>query len=111
LNLPPWPCPASPRPGSKPLETRESSDAGTVIKVAVSEGQRVTAGELVLVLEAMKMKQLVNVHKPGIITKLSAQAGGSLVSGASICEIADLPRRTEALPSTLPSPILSLRGI
>ena len=76
---------------------------GTVIKVAVSEGQRVAAGELVLVLEAMKMEQPVNAHKPGIITHLSAQAGGSLVSGASICEIADLPpqSRRPCLPQSI----------
>ena len=62
---------------------------GTVIKVAVTEGQQVAAGDLVIVLEAMKMEQPVNAHKSGTVTSLSAQPGGSLASGAVICEITD----------------------
>jgi acetyl-CoA/propionyl-CoA carboxylase, biotin carboxylase, biotin carboxyl carrier protein len=62
---------------------------GTVIKVAVSDGQQVNAGDLVLVLEAMKMEQPVNAHKAGTVTNLTAGAGSSLASGASICEIKD----------------------
>ncbi len=62
---------------------------GTVIKVAVSEGQQVEAGDLVIVLEAMKMEQPVNAHKSGTVAGLSVQAGGSLTSGAVICEIID----------------------
>jgi acetyl-CoA/propionyl-CoA carboxylase, biotin carboxylase, biotin carboxyl carrier protein len=62
---------------------------GTVIKVAVTEGQQVAAGDLVLVLEAMKMEQPVNAHKAGTVTNLAAQAGGTLTSGAAICEITD----------------------
>jgi len=62
---------------------------GTVIKVAVSDGQQVAAGDLVVVLEAMKMEQPVNAHKSGTITGLSAQAGATVASGAAICEIKD----------------------
>jgi acetyl-CoA/propionyl-CoA carboxylase biotin carboxyl carrier protein len=62
---------------------------GTVIKVAVSDGQQVTAGDLVLVLEAMKMEQPVNAHKSGTVAGLTAQPGGTLTSGAAICEIKD----------------------
>jgi acetyl-CoA/propionyl-CoA carboxylase, biotin carboxylase, biotin carboxyl carrier protein len=62
---------------------------GTVIKVAVTDGQPVSAGDLVLVLEAMKMEQPVNAHKAGTVTNLAAQAGGILTSGAAICEITD----------------------
>ena len=60
---------------------------GTVIKVAVTEGQQVSAGDLVLVLEAMKMEQPVNAHKPGTVTNLTAQPGATLTSGTAICEI------------------------
>ncbi len=70
---------------------------GTVIKVAVSEGQQVNAGDLVLVLEAMKMEQPVNAHKAGTVTNLTAQAGSGLASGASICEITDLPETMAVL--------------
>jgi acetyl-CoA/propionyl-CoA carboxylase biotin carboxyl carrier protein len=62
---------------------------GTVIKVAVSEGQQVSAGDLIIVLEAMKMEQPVNAHKPGTITKLATEPGATLTSGASICTITD----------------------
>jgi acetyl-CoA/propionyl-CoA carboxylase biotin carboxyl carrier protein len=62
---------------------------GTIIKIAVEEGQQVTAGELVVVLEAMKMEQPINAHKAGTIKGLTAQAGATLTSGAAICEIKD----------------------
>ncbi len=60
---------------------------GTVIKVAVAEGQQVSVGDLVLVLEAMKMEQPVNAHKDGTVTNLTVQAGATLTSGGTICEI------------------------
>jgi acetyl-CoA/propionyl-CoA carboxylase, biotin carboxylase, biotin carboxyl carrier protein len=66
---------------------------GTVIKVAVTEGQQVAAGDLILVLEAMKMEQPVNAHKSGTVTSLAAQAGTTITSGAAICEITDLRHR------------------
>jgi acetyl-CoA/propionyl-CoA carboxylase biotin carboxyl carrier protein len=75
------------------LDPAPSGDAlaapmqGTVIKVAVTEGQQVSAGDLVLVLEAMKMEQPVNAHKPGTITSLTVEAGATLASGTVICEI------------------------
>jgi acetyl-CoA/propionyl-CoA carboxylase biotin carboxyl carrier protein len=62
---------------------------GTVIKVAVAEGEQVSAGDLILVLEAMKMEQPVNAHKAGTVSKLAAQAGATLATGAVICEITD----------------------
>ena len=60
---------------------------GTVVKVAVTEGQQVAAGDLVVVLEAMKMEQPINAHKPGTVRKLAAEAGAVLASGDVICEI------------------------
>jgi acetyl-CoA/propionyl-CoA carboxylase biotin carboxyl carrier protein len=62
---------------------------GTVVKVAVTEGQRVAAGDLVVVLEAMKMEQPISAHKPGTVRKLTAEAGAVLSSGDVICEITD----------------------
>jgi acetyl/propionyl-CoA carboxylase alpha subunit len=67
---------------------------GTVIKVAVTEGQQVAAGDLILVLEAMKMEQPVNAHRSGTVASLTAQAGATITSGAAICEITDLRRRS-----------------
>jgi acetyl-CoA/propionyl-CoA carboxylase, biotin carboxylase, biotin carboxyl carrier protein len=63
---------------------------GTVIKVAVTEGQQVATGDTILILEAMKMEQPVNAHKSGTVTSLAAEAGATVASGALICEITDL---------------------
>jgi acetyl-CoA/propionyl-CoA carboxylase biotin carboxyl carrier protein len=60
---------------------------GTVVKVAVADGDTVEAGDLVIVLEAMKMEQPLNAHKAGVISGLSVAAGETLQSGAKICEI------------------------
>ena len=61
---------------------------GTVIKVAVQEGQEVEAGELLVVLEAMKMEQPLNAHKAGTVTGLTAKVGTTVPSGTVLCEIA-----------------------
>ncbi len=55
---------------------------GTIVKVAVTEGQTVAAGDLVVVLEAMKMEQPLTAHKGGTIVSLTAQVGASVTSGA-----------------------------
>nr|WP_247690424.1 biotin/lipoyl-containing protein [Streptomyces sp. RK62] len=62
---------------------------GTVVKVAVEEGQRVEEGDLVVVLEAMKMEQPLTAHRSGTVKDLAAEVGASLTSGAPICEIKD----------------------
>jgi acetyl-CoA/propionyl-CoA carboxylase, biotin carboxylase, biotin carboxyl carrier protein len=62
---------------------------GTVVKVAVSEGDTVSSGDLVLVVEAMKMENPVTAHKDGTVTGLTLEAGASVNQGAVICEIAD----------------------
>jgi acetyl-CoA/propionyl-CoA carboxylase biotin carboxyl carrier protein len=62
---------------------------GTVVKIAVEEGQQVEAGELVIVLEAMKMEQPINAHKSGTITGLSAEVGATVTAGAVFAEIKD----------------------
>jgi acetyl-CoA/propionyl-CoA carboxylase biotin carboxyl carrier protein len=62
---------------------------GTVVKVAVEEGQQVSAGELIVVLEAMKMENPVNAHKDGTVTGLSVEAGAAITQGTVITEIKD----------------------
>ncbi|MFB7271825.1 acetyl/propionyl/methylcrotonyl-CoA carboxylase subunit alpha [Streptomyces sp. NPDC056244] len=70
-------------------DTLASPMQGTIVKVAVEEGQQVKEGDLVVVLEAMKMEQPLNAHRSGTIKGLSAEVGASLTSGATICEIKD----------------------
>jgi acetyl-CoA/propionyl-CoA carboxylase biotin carboxyl carrier protein len=62
---------------------------GTIVKVAVEDGATVSAGDLIVVLEAMKMEQPITAHKDGTITGLSAEVGAAVTSGAVICTIAD----------------------
>ena len=62
---------------------------GTIVKVAVEEGQSVEAGELIVVLEAMKMEQPLNAHKAGTVTGLNAEIGATVPTGTVLCEIKD----------------------
>ncbi|MBA4606963.1 ATP-grasp domain-containing protein [Aeromicrobium sp. Marseille-Q0843] len=62
---------------------------GTVVKLAVEEGQEVAEGDLVLVIEAMKMEQPINAHKAGTVTGLSAAIGETVGAGAVICDLKD----------------------
>ena len=83
------------RKASKKAGGAASGDAlaspmqGTIVKVAVEEGQHVEEGELVVVLEAMKMEQPLNAHRSGTVKDLHAEVGGSLSAGTVICEIKD----------------------
>ena len=60
---------------------------GTVVKVAVEEGQQVAAGDLIAVLEAMKMENPVTAHKDGTITGLAVEAGAAVTQGTVLAEI------------------------
>ena len=62
---------------------------GTIVKLAVEEGQHVEAGEQVAVLEAMKMENPVNAHKSGTVSSLQAKPGDSVNQGNALCEIKD----------------------
>ncbi|WP_199580341.1 acetyl/propionyl/methylcrotonyl-CoA carboxylase subunit alpha [Blastococcus sp. TBT05-19] len=62
---------------------------GTIVKVAVEDGATVAAGDLIVVLEAMKMEQPITAHKAGTISGLAAEVGAAVTSGAVICTIAD----------------------
>jgi acetyl-CoA/propionyl-CoA carboxylase biotin carboxyl carrier protein len=60
---------------------------GTVIKVAVADGDAVDIGDLIVVLEAMKMENPVTAHKTGTITDLTVQPGTSVTQGTILCRI------------------------
>jgi acetyl-CoA/propionyl-CoA carboxylase biotin carboxyl carrier protein len=62
---------------------------GTIVKVAVADGQAVEAGELLLVLEAMKMENPVTAHKAGTVTGLAATPGETVTQGTVLLEIKD----------------------
>ncbi|MFD4180724.1 acetyl/propionyl/methylcrotonyl-CoA carboxylase subunit alpha [Rhodococcus sp. NPDC058514] len=60
---------------------------GTVVKVAVEEGQEVAEGDLIAVLEAMKMENPVNAHKAGIVTGLAVEPGAAITQGTVLAEL------------------------
>jgi len=60
---------------------------GTVVKIAVTEGQSVEQGDLIMVLEAMKMEQPLMAHRSGVISNLTAVIGESVTSGTVLCDI------------------------
>ncbi|MFF2031883.1 acetyl/propionyl/methylcrotonyl-CoA carboxylase subunit alpha [Arthrobacter sp. NPDC058192] len=62
---------------------------GTIVKVAVAEGDTVAEGDLVVVLEAMKMEQPLTAHRAGVVTGLAASAGETVSAGAVIAMIED----------------------
>jgi acetyl-CoA/propionyl-CoA carboxylase biotin carboxyl carrier protein len=61
----------------------------TAVKIAVEDGQHVKEGDLIVVLEAMKMEQSVNAHRSGTVRDLTLEVGGSISAGEVICTIQD----------------------
>jgi len=70
--------------------TLASPMQGTVVKILKSNGDRVAAGDLIVVLEAMKMEQPLVANKAGTIAGLQVSVGESVASGQMLCQIEDL---------------------
>ncbi|TKV61415.1 ATP-grasp domain-containing protein [Nakamurella flava] len=62
---------------------------GTVVKVAVADGDQVATGDVIVMVEAMKMEQPLTAHRDGIVQGLTAAPGEQLASGAVVCRIVD----------------------
>ena len=62
---------------------------GTVVKIAIDEGAMVEVGDLVIVLEAMKMEQPLMAHRAGVVTNLTVAIGATVSNGATLCDIID----------------------
>jgi acetyl-CoA/propionyl-CoA carboxylase biotin carboxyl carrier protein len=86
---------AKPRKRAGGPKTAAGGDAvtapmqGTIVKVAVEEGQQVEAGDLVVVLEAMKMENPVTAHKSGTVSGVSVEVGTAVTQGTVLLEISD----------------------
>ena len=91
---------AAPARAKKPRRERTAAAAasgdaltspmqGTIVKIAVADGDQVAAGDLIVVLEAMKMEQPLSAHRAGKISGLAAEVGATVTSGSMICEIID----------------------
>jgi acetyl-CoA/propionyl-CoA carboxylase biotin carboxyl carrier protein len=61
----------------------------TVVKIAVSEGQQVSEGDLVVVLEAMKMEQPLTAHRSGTVASINVEAGTTISAGTRLLDIVD----------------------
>ena len=70
-------------------DTLTSPMQGTIVKIPVSDGERVSAGDVIVVLEAMKMEQPLTAHKDGTVTGLAVAVGQTVSAGAAICELKD----------------------
>ena len=62
---------------------------GTIVKVAVEEGQTVADGDVLVVLEAMKMEQPITASRSGAVKGLNAEIGATVSAGAVLCSIED----------------------
>jgi acetyl-CoA/propionyl-CoA carboxylase biotin carboxyl carrier protein len=62
---------------------------GTIVKIVAADGQQVSAGDTVVVLEAMKMEQPLTAHKDGTVGELAVQVGQTVSAGAVICQLRD----------------------
>jgi acetyl-CoA/propionyl-CoA carboxylase biotin carboxyl carrier protein len=92
----------APGPGARPAAARRSARShasapggdtltspmqGTIVKIAVADGDEVAEGDLIVVLEAMKMEQPLNAHKSGVVSGLGASVGDVVSAGAPICHL------------------------
>jgi acetyl-CoA/propionyl-CoA carboxylase, biotin carboxylase, biotin carboxyl carrier protein len=62
---------------------------GTIVKIVAADGQHVSAGDTVVVLEAMKMEQPLAAHKDGTVGDLAVEVGQTVSAGAVICQLRD----------------------
>ncbi|MFT4226373.1 acetyl/propionyl/methylcrotonyl-CoA carboxylase subunit alpha [Micropruina sp.] len=88
----------SSRPGRRTGSARPAAAAsgdltapmqGTIVRVAVAEGDQVAEGDLIVVLEAMKMEQPIAAHRAGTVSNLRATTGATVTSGAVLCTIVE----------------------
>jgi acetyl-CoA/propionyl-CoA carboxylase biotin carboxyl carrier protein len=97
-------APRAPRPGGTAGRARRSARSGagrgdgdtltcpmqgTIVKIVAGEGQRVSAGDPVVILEAMKMEQPLTAHKDGTVTGLSVKVGQTVAAGEALCQLKD----------------------
>ena len=70
-------------------DTLVSPMQGTIVKLVAAEGQEVSAGDTVVVLEAMKMEQPLTAHKDGTVRGLAVEVGQTVSAGEIICQLQD----------------------
>ena len=91
-NTPAAPAPSAPTaptaPASSGSVTINSPMPGTILKVNVANGQAVKKGDVLMILEAMKMENEIMAPADGTVASVNVQAGASVDSGAVLCTLA-----------------------
>jgi acetyl-CoA/propionyl-CoA carboxylase biotin carboxyl carrier protein len=64
---------------------------GTVLAVEVADGDEVRAGQVICVVEAMKMENEITAHRDGVVTELSVEPGQAVTTGQVVCVVAQEP--------------------
>jgi acetyl-CoA/propionyl-CoA carboxylase, biotin carboxylase, biotin carboxyl carrier protein len=77
------------RPAGGDGDELTSPMQGTIIKIVAAEGDRVSAGDPVVILEAMKMEQPLSAHKDGTVTGLAVTIGQTVTAGTVIARLKD----------------------
>jgi acetyl-CoA/propionyl-CoA carboxylase biotin carboxyl carrier protein len=77
------------RSGAGSGDSLVSPMQGTIVKIVAAEGTRVSAGDTVVILEAMKMEQPLTAHKDGTVTGLAVEVGQTVTADTEICQIKD----------------------
>ena len=89
---------AAPAGGQASGDDLVSPMQGTIVKIVAADGEQVSAGDTIVVLEAMKMEQPLTAHKAGTVTGLTVQVGQTVPAGAVICQLsAEADRRTQVM--------------
>lgn len=89
-NPAPVPAAAALKPEAEPKTGAEAVKApmpGTILKVNVTAGQRVKSGDVLMILEAMKMENEIMAPKDGTVASVDVQAGSSVENGTLLCSI------------------------
>jgi acetyl-CoA/propionyl-CoA carboxylase biotin carboxyl carrier protein len=70
---------------------------GTVLAVEVAEGDEVRAGQVICIVEAMKMENEIRAHRQGTVGELSVAAGAQVATGQVICVVTQAGSDAEPL--------------
>ena len=82
-------APAAPaNPGTQGSVTISAPMPGTIIKVNVSNGQAVKKGDVLMILEAMKMENEIMAPNDGTVSSVNVNAGASVEAGTTLCTLA-----------------------